>query len=48
MTLAQKEAINPWHYPPHFDFQYGEWLRTDFENGIVALVVLSCIIQSVS
>ncbi|MCC2646403.1 MAG: ant1 [Rickettsiaceae bacterium] len=33
ITIVEKGAINPWQYPPHFDFQYGEWLRTDFENG---------------
>ncbi len=34
MTLVQKGAINPWQYPPHFDFQYGDWLRKPFEKGI--------------
>lgn len=34
ITLVEKSAINPWHYPPHFDFQYGEWLRDSFEKGI--------------
>lgn len=33
MTLVEKVAINPWHYPPLFDFQYGEWLRQSFEMG---------------
>lgn len=33
MTLVEREAINPWHYPPLFDFQYGEWLRPSFEMG---------------
>ena len=33
MTLVDRSAINPWHYPPHFDFQYGEWLRQSFEMG---------------
>ena len=33
MTMVVKSEINPWHYPPSFDFQYGEWLRTEFENG---------------
>lgn len=33
MTLVEKAAINPWQYPPHFDFQYGEWLRKSFETG---------------
>ncbi len=35
ITIVEKTAINPWQYPPHFDFQYGEWLRESFENGVV-------------
>jgi predicted nucleotidyltransferase len=34
MTLVKKAMINPWQYPPRFDFQYGEWLRESFEKGI--------------
>nr|HAT8715050.1 DUF4111 domain-containing protein [Legionella jordanis] len=37
MTFVRKAAINPWHYPPQFDFQYGEWLRASFEHGKVDL-----------
>lgn len=33
LTIVIKSEINPWHYPPRFDFQYGEWLRKQFENG---------------
>lgn len=33
MTIVEKSEINPWHYPPKFDFQYGEWLRKQFETG---------------
>lgn len=33
MTVIEKGAVNPWHYPPCFDFQYGEWLRASFEIG---------------
>ncbi|GGI87776.1 aminoglycoside adenylyltransferase family protein [Legionella impletisoli] len=33
MTFVEKAAVNPWHYPPLFDFQYGEWLRESFEMG---------------
>ncbi|ASQ45168.1 aminoglycoside adenylyltransferase family protein [Legionella clemsonensis] len=36
VTLVEKRAINPWHYPPLFDFQYGDWLRQSFEKGNVA------------
>jgi len=35
MTIVEKAMINPWQYPPHFDFQYGDWLRKSFENGII-------------
>lgn len=35
MTLVEKGMINPWQYPPHFDFQYGDWLRPSFEKGII-------------
>lgn len=33
LTIVVKSLINPWRYPPTFDFQYGEWLRTEFERG---------------
>ncbi len=35
ITLVEKRMINPWQYPPHFDFQYGDWLRESFEKGII-------------
>jgi predicted nucleotidyltransferase len=35
LTLVVKSEVNPWHYPPCFDFQYGDWLREPFENGII-------------
>lgn len=35
MTIVEKSEINPWHYPPQCDFQYGEWLRDNFEHGTV-------------
>ncbi|MBP9777419.1 MAG: DUF4111 domain-containing protein [Alphaproteobacteria bacterium] len=35
ITLVEKRMINPWQYPPHFDFQYGDWLRDTFEKGII-------------
>lgn len=37
MTIVQKSELNPWQYPPHCDFQYGEWLRASFENGSIEL-----------
>jgi predicted nucleotidyltransferase len=33
MTVVDKSEINPWRYPPNFDFQYGDWLRKEFESG---------------
>ena len=30
-----ESEIRPWRYPPSFDFQYGEWLREEFEIGNV-------------
>jgi predicted nucleotidyltransferase len=33
MTIVEKSEVNPWHYPPRFDFQYGDWLRQQFEQG---------------
>lgn len=33
LTIVVKSDVNPWCYPPQFDFQYGEWLRNEFENG---------------
>lgn len=35
MTIVEESKINPWQYPPEFAFQYGEWLRTSFQKGIV-------------
>lgn len=33
MTVVVKSEVNPWRYPPRFDFQYGDWLRSEFESG---------------
>ncbi len=35
MTIVEKSEINPWRYPPRCDFQYGEWLREQFEQGTI-------------
>lgn len=35
LMLVVQSEINPWRYPPTFDFQYGDWLRKDFESGNV-------------
>ncbi len=33
LTIVVDAEIRPWHYPPRFDFLYGDWLRPDFEAG---------------
>jgi predicted nucleotidyltransferase len=33
LTIVVASEIKPWCYPPSFDFQYGDWLRDDFERG---------------
>lgn len=35
VTIVEKSMLSPWHYPPRFDFQYGEWLRDSFEQGVI-------------
>ncbi len=37
LTIVVAGEVNPWRYPPTFDFQYGEWLRDEFEKGRVDL-----------
>jgi streptomycin 3"-adenylyltransferase len=33
LTIVVESDISPWRYPPSFDFQYGDWLRHEFESG---------------
>jgi streptomycin 3"-adenylyltransferase len=33
LTIVVESEITPWRYPPSFDFQYGDWLRSEFESG---------------
>lgn len=35
LTIVVSSEVKPWKYPPKFDFQYGEWLREEFEKGKV-------------
>lgn len=35
LTIVVESQIRPWRYPPRFDFQYGDWLRGEFESGAV-------------
>lgn len=33
LTLVVHDEVRPWRYPPRCEFQYGEWLRDEFERG---------------
>jgi len=33
LTVVVQSELQPWRYPPALDFQYGDWLRGDFEQG---------------
>lgn len=35
VTIVVESEVRPWRYPPRFDFQYGDWLRSQFEDGNV-------------
>lgn len=35
LTVVVRSEVQPWRYPPTVDFQYGEWLRADYEAGHV-------------
>ncbi|WP_411741955.1 aminoglycoside nucleotidyltransferase ANT(9) [Schnuerera sp. xch1] len=33
VTVINQKDIIPWHFPPKYEFMYGEWLREQFEKG---------------
>jgi predicted nucleotidyltransferase len=33
LTLVVRREVSPWTYPPRQEFQYGEWLRAEYERG---------------
>ena len=33
VTAVAIRDVRPWRYPPRMDFQYGEWLWDEFEQG---------------
>jgi streptomycin 3"-adenylyltransferase len=35
LTVVVQSEVRPWRYPPTGDFLYGEWLRADYEAGLV-------------
>ncbi|WP_067844038.1 aminoglycoside nucleotidyltransferase ANT(9) [Amphibacillus sediminis] len=36
VTVINQKDVVPWHFPPKYEFMYGEWLRDQFEKGIPA------------
>ena len=34
LTIVVQSEIRPWRYPPRGEYQYGEWLRADYEAGM--------------
>ncbi|MEV5549531.1 aminoglycoside adenylyltransferase family protein [Streptomyces sp. NPDC052309] len=35
LIVVVRDEVRPWRYPPHRDYLYGEWLRDDYERGLV-------------
>lgn len=35
LTIVVDSDVRPWRYAPRSEFQYGEWLRDDYERGEV-------------
>ena len=35
LTVVVAPDVRPWRFPPRFDLQYGDWLRSAFERGEV-------------
>jgi len=35
LTIVVDRDVKPWRYPPTLDFQYGDWLRSQFDSGSV-------------
>lgn len=33
LTIVVGSEVRPWRYPPRMDFQFGEWLRAEFDAG---------------
>ena len=35
LSVVNRHTVNPWRFPPRFEYMFDEWLRTDMENGTV-------------
>lgn len=36
VTVINNHEIDPWQFPPRYEYMYGEWLRKQFEAGKVS------------
>jgi streptomycin 3"-adenylyltransferase len=36
LTVVALSDLVPWRYPPRRQFQFGEWLRSEFERGEIS------------
>jgi predicted nucleotidyltransferase len=41
LSVIVRSEVVPWRYPPNVTFQYGEWLRPEYERGVVPEAELS-------
>jgi predicted nucleotidyltransferase len=41
LTMVVRAEVQPWRYPPELEFMYGEWLRDDYEAGVIPSPTLS-------
>ncbi|GHB36755.1 nucleotidyltransferase [Streptomyces viridiviolaceus] len=35
LIVVVRGEVRPWRYPPNREYLYGEWLRDDYERGVV-------------
>ncbi|MFF7312798.1 aminoglycoside adenylyltransferase family protein [Streptomyces sp. NPDC008137] len=35
LIVVVRDDVQPWRYPPTCDFLYGDWLREEYERGVV-------------
>ncbi|WDV52537.1 aminoglycoside adenylyltransferase family protein [Streptomyces coeruleorubidus] len=35
LIVVVRDDVRPWRYPPTCDFLYGDWLRADYERGVI-------------
>ncbi|WP_435283261.1 aminoglycoside adenylyltransferase family protein [Streptomyces koelreuteriae] len=35
LVVVVRDEVRPWRYPPTCDFLYGDWLREEYERGVI-------------